>query len=46
MLKELNVPASVTSIGDFNFTKAVLHVAAGSCAEQYAQENNKRYVVE
>lgn len=46
MLKELNVPASVTSIGDFNFTKAVLHVAARSCAEQYAQENNKRYVVE
>ena len=45
-LKELNVPASVTSIGKFNFTKAVLHVTAGSCAERYAQENNKRYVVE
>ena len=45
-LKNLVVPASVTQIGDCNFTKARLHVAAGSCAEQYAQENNKRYVVE
>lgn len=45
-LKDIYVPASVTKIGDFVFSKAVIHAPAGSYAEEYARINNKRFIAE
>ena len=42
-LADISIPASVTNIGEKAFDgcpKLTIHAPAGSCAEQYAKENN------
>ena len=48
-LADISIPASVTNIGEKAFDgcpKLTIHAPAGSCAEQYAKENNIRVIAE